>query len=129
MRPEPKAADSSLCVVCLEEERTHVLIPCGHKCLCTRCAQRYEAHMRFDQSYDDGAALSDDDSDGGDLKCGKSTKPGRAPSTAEGSGKGKARGKTAAASSSTSSSRAPPRGQHACPLCRKAVTAVHLVWE
>ena len=31
-------ADRSICVVCLVGERTHILIPCGHMCLCEECA-------------------------------------------------------------------------------------------
>jgi len=30
-------ADRSICVVCLVGERTHILIPCGHMCLCSTC--------------------------------------------------------------------------------------------
>ena len=26
------------CVVCLEQEKTHIFIPCGHKCVCKACA-------------------------------------------------------------------------------------------
>ncbi|PRW44940.1 lysine-specific demethylase 2A-like [Chlorella sorokiniana] len=31
--------DSELCIVCWEGRRESVLIPCGHLCLCTRCAE------------------------------------------------------------------------------------------
>lgn len=31
--------DSGLCVVCLSEPQTHIVVPCGHKCLCETCAQ------------------------------------------------------------------------------------------
>ena len=26
------------CVVCMDEENTHTFVPCGHKCVCKRCA-------------------------------------------------------------------------------------------
>ncbi len=26
------------CVVCLERPKTHIILPCGHKCLCAQCA-------------------------------------------------------------------------------------------
>lgn len=115
VRPEPPADDANMCVVCLEEERTHVLIPCGHKCLCYKCAARYEAHMRSDGTYDDGAdepATTASSLKGG-AKCGSSS-----------GNKG-----TAAASSSARRNAPPFEPRHACPLCRKGVTAVHLVWE
>ena len=32
------APDESLCVVCMEGPRSHLLVPCGHLCLCQRCA-------------------------------------------------------------------------------------------
>ena len=35
----PQPEDNS-CVICLAETRTHAVIPCGHRCLCTQCAQR-----------------------------------------------------------------------------------------
>ena len=31
--------DANRCVVCMEEQRTHILIPCGHWCLCEEHAQ------------------------------------------------------------------------------------------
>ena len=35
---EPMDADSRMCVVCLDEEITQILAPCGHKCVCASCA-------------------------------------------------------------------------------------------
>jgi hypothetical protein len=37
-----KASDES-CSVCLTATKTHVLIPCGHKCVCDQCARGYRA--------------------------------------------------------------------------------------
>ena len=108
-RPDPAAgssSDANLCVVCLEDERTHILYPCGHRCLCGKCAARYEAHMRCDGTFDDGGEDADED-----LKAG---------------GKGK---KSKRRTQASSSSRAPSISSHACPLCRKAVTGVIQVWE
>ena len=31
--------DSRLCVICMERPKTHMLSPCGHKCLCEVCSQ------------------------------------------------------------------------------------------
>lgn len=109
-RPDPAAADvdeANLCVVCLEGERTHILIPCGHRCLCMSCAGRYEAHMQYDGSM---RGVGEEE---GELKKGRLGK------------KSKAFGFVAGVSSSLE----PPKSSHACPLCRKAVTGVHLVWE
>merc|ERR1712032_1291423 len=33
--------DSKLCIVCLDGERDHVLIPCGHICVCADCKDCY----------------------------------------------------------------------------------------
>jgi len=32
------AADDSVCVVCMDKERTHIFVPCGHRCVCEECA-------------------------------------------------------------------------------------------
>lgn len=32
--------EAMLCAVCLEEPRTNIMVPCGHVCLCARCAQQ-----------------------------------------------------------------------------------------
>ena len=37
-----KASDEA-CSVCLTATKTHVLIPCGHKCVCDKCASGYRA--------------------------------------------------------------------------------------
>lgn len=39
--PEPPKVPSSNnleCVVCLDAQPTHVIVPCGHKCLCQKCS-------------------------------------------------------------------------------------------
>lgn len=35
-------AESSdkLCIICLDAEKTHVIVPCGHYCLCTACSKK-----------------------------------------------------------------------------------------
>ena len=30
--------ESTLCVVCLAQEKTHIFLPCGHRCTCEHCA-------------------------------------------------------------------------------------------
>jgi hypothetical protein len=35
-------SDGEECVVCFVALRTHVLLPCGHRCLCAACARDYE---------------------------------------------------------------------------------------
>ena len=34
------ASFSSECVVCLDKKSTHLIVPCGHKCLCKTCAAK-----------------------------------------------------------------------------------------
>ena len=33
-----KEVEDKCCVICLEAPKTHIIIPCGHKCLCEKCA-------------------------------------------------------------------------------------------
>jgi hypothetical protein len=35
--PEP-AAEETLCVVCFDAPKDHIIIPCGHVCVCQACA-------------------------------------------------------------------------------------------
>jgi len=37
---EDKDKDKECCV-CMERCPTHVLVPCGHKCVCEECAPRF----------------------------------------------------------------------------------------
>jgi len=32
--------DNNLCVVCLIDEKTSIMIPCGHKCICKICGDK-----------------------------------------------------------------------------------------
>jgi len=34
--------DSKECVVCLEGVKSHVVVPCGHLCLCDTCSQKFQ---------------------------------------------------------------------------------------
>ena len=36
--PKPLAKSVAECVVCLEAKMTHIVVPCGHYCLCEECA-------------------------------------------------------------------------------------------
>ena len=35
--------DSGRCVICLDAERTHLIAPCGHRCLCEKCSELVDA--------------------------------------------------------------------------------------
>ena len=37
-KDEEAADEDKLCVICMTEARSHVLVPCGHMCLCAGCA-------------------------------------------------------------------------------------------
>ena len=41
--PEAPAKASAECVVCLDAEATHVVVPCGHICLCADCTMDLKA--------------------------------------------------------------------------------------
>ena len=32
--------DSEACVVCMDGAKSHVLVPCGHQCVCGPCSER-----------------------------------------------------------------------------------------
>ena len=36
--PASEASGDHLCIVCWVEPRTHLIFPCGHKCLCGACS-------------------------------------------------------------------------------------------
>jgi hypothetical protein len=36
----PATPEVELCVLCLDAEKDHIIIPCGHQCLCGECAER-----------------------------------------------------------------------------------------
>ena len=38
--PPPPMDDESMCVVCLDEVRAMVVVPCGHRCLCFSCGKQ-----------------------------------------------------------------------------------------
>ena len=45
-----EASGEHACVVCLDRPRTHIILPCGHKCLCQDCA----AMVKTEDDGDDG---------------------------------------------------------------------------
>jgi hypothetical protein len=32
-------AEETLCVVCFDAPKDHIIVPCGHQCVCARCAE------------------------------------------------------------------------------------------
>ena len=87
----------------MDGERTHVIVPCGHRCLCWRCAEQYRGFREI--------PAGDDGSGGGAGKGGKAAKGGV----------------------SSAPPPPPPAGRRTapqtCPLCRKEVAGVHQVFE
>ena len=39
-KPSAEEESSNECVVCLDAPKTHILVPCFHKCLCEECAEQ-----------------------------------------------------------------------------------------
>jgi hypothetical protein len=37
--PHPDA-EETMCVVCLDAPKDHIIVPCGHQCVCARCAEQ-----------------------------------------------------------------------------------------
>lgn len=40
-----EAADAIRCAICLDKEKTVVVVPCGHKCMCVACAKQLQASL------------------------------------------------------------------------------------
>ena len=41
--PAPQSAadtDETLCVLCMDAPKDHIIIPCGHQCVCEACAEK-----------------------------------------------------------------------------------------
>jgi hypothetical protein len=36
--PQP-GAEETMCVVCFDAPKDHIIVPCGHQCVCARCAE------------------------------------------------------------------------------------------
>jgi Zinc finger, C3HC4 type (RING finger) len=41
-----KEKEDTMCVVCLAQEKTHMFLPCGHRCACEYCASQVVRHTR-----------------------------------------------------------------------------------
>jgi len=42
--PTPRVPSSTECSVCMDGVNSHVLVPCGHKCVCAGCAELVRTH-------------------------------------------------------------------------------------
>jgi len=40
VKKKKEQRESRLCVVCIDQEKTNVVVPCGHFCLCENCAEQ-----------------------------------------------------------------------------------------
>lgn len=61
LQPQNTYQTSRICVICLENEADHVVIPCGHQCLCGSCAKKVLAGGKYDSNSNNGGT---NDSDG-----------------------------------------------------------------
>jgi hypothetical protein len=45
--PAPHSdAEEALCVLCLDAPKDHIIIPCGHQCVCGPCAEKLKRVKR-----------------------------------------------------------------------------------
>ena len=40
------AKNQAVCVVCIDQEKTHTFLPCGHRCACADCARQVLSRTR-----------------------------------------------------------------------------------
>jgi hypothetical protein len=38
--PHPDDAEETMCVVCFDAPKDHIIVPCGHMCVCASCAEQ-----------------------------------------------------------------------------------------
>ena len=116
-----------LCVICLHRPRTHALLPCGHRALCSNCADQYAtfcgtakpgatdgeraAPHRQPQPVGQGAHRGGNASGKSKVRKGKGQEP-----------KGEGRGKGDEQENENVQG-------HNCPLCRREVTGVVRVFD
>ena len=44
--PPEEREEEECCAVCISAARTHVCVPCGHRCLCGACAELLSVSKR-----------------------------------------------------------------------------------
>jgi hypothetical protein len=42
----PPAAEETMCVLCLDAPKDHIITPCGHQCVCSACAEKLKRVKR-----------------------------------------------------------------------------------
>ena len=134
-----------MCVVCLDNPRTHALLPCGHRVLCAMCALQYEefaAQQRARHTTVEGGCGNDVSVY--PLSSHRTQRVGKGMPAAEMYAKattarqpgGKCPSQHANACNACSNAGGvdfPPHNYtdtvHTCPLCRREVTGVLHVWD